>query len=166
MRKTAGILTGLVLACGVLAGCGDDDGGNGAGGSSESYCDQLADAKEDINAITSSGTPDFSKFDDIVGTMRDLAEDAPDEVADDWKVMTDGLDAITDALDELGITLEELMTSMGTGQLPEGVTQEELIAVGEELEGLAGDKMDEAGDAISEHAKTECDIDLDETSAP
>ena len=167
MRKTAAIVAGLVLTSGLLAGCGDDGDGGDGGASGGSYCDQLRAAKEDINSLTGDGgTPDFAGFDEIIATMRELADDAPDEVADDWDVLTGGLDAITEALDDLGITLEELMTSMTTGQLPEGVTQEDLIAVGEELQELGGDEMEEAGDAISEHAKSECDVDLDETPAP
>jgi len=158
MRTTA-ILSTLVLSAGVLAGCG---GGGDDSSSSSSYCKDLKAAKAKF-ATFSSSTPDFDKLDDAIATMHDLADGAPSSVADDWKILDDGLQAMEKALDDAGLKISDL-GAISAGQLPEGMTAEELTAIGPKLQeafsGLSGDEFTKATDAIEKHAKSECGINL------
>ena len=170
MRVTV-IMSTVVLSAGLLAGCGsgdDDKSGADKGdkdkGSSASgdYCTQLKSAKADFDTFESD-SPDFSKFDDAIATFHELADDAPSEVADDWKTLDGALTTMESALEDAGLKLEDL-GAISAGQLPEGMTAEELQALGPKLQssfsGLETDDVKKAGDEIEKHAKSECNVDL------
>jgi hypothetical protein len=138
------------LLAGVLSGCG------GGGGDTEAYCDNLDQAKTDIEALSAQ---DIGKFDQAFETIHQVAEDAPDEVQDDWKVLDDALTEIETALEDAGLELSDL-GGLQSGQIPEGVDQAKLLALGEKVQSIASDEVEQAGDNIQKHAKDECDIDL------
>jgi hypothetical protein len=171
MRVTV-IMSAVVLSAGLLAGCGSGDGDDKSGadkgdkdkGSSASgdYCTQLKAAKADFDTFESD-TPDFSKFDDAIATFHELADEAPSEVADDWKTLDGALTQMESALEDAGLKLEDL-GAITAGQLPEGMTADELQALGPKLQssfsGLDTDEVKKAGDEIEKHAKAECGVDL------
>ena len=172
MRVTV-IVSTVVLSAGLLAGCGSSDGDDKAsadkstgdkGSSAGDYCDQLKDAKADFDTLESD-TPDFSKFDDAIARFHELADGAPSEVADDWKTLDGALSAMEKALADAGLKIEDL-AAITAGQLPEGMTAEDVQALGPKLQtafsGLETDEVEKAGDAIEKHAKSECDIDLND----
>lgn len=159
MRKFTVSTAGLALGVALLAGCGDDGGGSAAGGD---YCDQLKDAKAEFDSFESS-EPDFSKMDEAFDTMKQLGDDAPEEVADDWKVVDSGITTMTDALDDAGITFEDL-GGLSSGEMPEGVDMEKLQELGPKLQELNSEEFQTATDNIEKHAKDECDVDLSSES--
>jgi len=162
MRRSAAIAAGLVLGAGLLSGCGGDDSDAKANGGD--YCDTLKTAAETVKSFTgASSTPDFSKFDDFIDAAHDLEEQAPSDLADDWKIVIGGMDDLTAALEEAGITLEQLMAAATTGEMPPGVDQAKLMALAPKLESLSGEEMEAATDTIDKHAKDECDVDLSTT---
>lgn len=156
MRTTA-FLSTVVLSASLLAGCGSD-GGNSA----EAYCDDLKAAKADFEALESD-TPDFDAFSDALDTFHKLADAAPSEVEAEWKTMDTAFTALEDGLEDAGLTLEDLGT-ISSGQMPEGMTAEEVQKIMPELQAtfqkLSTDKVEKAGDKIEKHAKSECDVDL------
>lgn len=157
MRTTA-ILSTVVLSASLLAGCGSDGGGS----SSADYCDDLKSAKSDFAALESD-TPDFKAFEDALDTFHELADAAPSEVEAEWKTMDKAFTSLTDGLEEAGLSLADLGT-ITSGQMPEGMTAEEIQQVMPQLqktfEALSTDEVKKAGDEIEKHAKSECDIDL------
>jgi phage-related tail protein len=168
IRKTTIVSAVLLLSTGVLAGCGSDDTKKSSGdtkadsSSGSSYCDLLKASKDDISAFTSdtAGAPDFSKFDDIVDRLGKIADKAPDQVADDWKTLTDALASLTEALDDAGTNIQDFMTAATTGKLPEGVSKEDLQALVQKLSAVQSSDIQEAGAAITKDAKDECGVDL------
>ncbi len=161
MRTTA-ILSTVVLSASLLAGCGSDGGGSSAA----DYCDDLKAAKSDFAALESD-TPDFKAFEDALDTFHELADAAPSEVEAEWKTMDKAFTALTDGLEDAGLSLEDLGT-ISSGQMPDGMTAEEVQKVMPELqktfESLSTDEVEKAGDKIEKHAKDECGVDLSSDS--
>jgi hypothetical protein len=163
MRTTTAIVSTVLLSAGLLAGCGSSDGDSkSSGNSSGDYCKQLKAAKSDFASFDSS-TPNFDKLDNAIATFHKLADDAPPAVDEDWKTLDGALTSMEKALSEAGLKLEDL-SAITAGNLPEGMTTEELQSIGPKLQtafsGLDTDKVKKASDNIEKHAKSECGVDL------
>lgn len=153
MRKFGTSVAAAVLGASALAGCG---GGN----STEDYCDTLRDAEESLSAMAGD-SPNFDLLDDAFDALGEVADAAPDRLAEEWALIEERVDGIEDAMDEAGVEIGDFFTSAFGGELPEGVTQEEMEAIGEKLQSLDSDEFDEAWETIVKDAKDECDVDLD-----
>ncbi|MBW8749971.1 MAG: hypothetical protein JF565_00915 [Propionibacteriales bacterium] len=165
MRVTV-ILSTVVLGAGLLAGCGssgDKAGSGDKGGSSASgYCKDLKAAQSDFTTLNSD-TPDFTKLDDAIKTFHKLADEAPSAVDDDWKTLDNAFSTLTKALDDAGISMDDL-AKITSGQMPEGMTQDDLAALGPKLQSTFGsldqDAVKKAGQNVEKHAKSVCKVDL------
>lgn len=168
MKRNLALSASAVLLAGVLAGCGGgDDGGSaaegsgGSGGSSDDYCAALEQAKEDIDALEQG---DVAQFEQTFAVIGDLAEQAPDEVASEWRVLDDTLSGLESSLADAGLELADL-EQLSAGEVPEGVDMAKLQQLATEMQSFSSAEVEEAGDAISEHAQSECGIDLDDSGA-
>ena len=90
MKRLSSLLAVVVLSASLLSGCG--------GGGTDAYCDTLKDTQKDFDDFESA---DFSNFDQFTERVDKLADEAPDEVKDDWKVLKDAFHGFVDALGEL-----------------------------------------------------------------
>ncbi|MGJ9412136.1 hypothetical protein ACHAAC_05445 [Aeromicrobium sp. CF4.19] len=142
-------VAGAALASLALTGCGADS----------SYCSDLEAAQEDFGSLSGSGDPE--QIDEAFSTLREIAQDAPDEVAEEWETLDGTIEQIQTALDEAGITLAELSQVQGD-ELPEGVTQEDVTALVTEIQSIGSAETQEASETIETHASEECDIELTE----
>lgn len=163
MRTTTAIVSTVLLSVGLLAGCGSGDGDDkSSAGGGDDYCTQLKAAKADFASFDSS-SPNFDKLDDAIATFHKLADNAPSAVDEDWKTLDGALDSMEKALDDAGLKLSDL-SAITAGNLPEGMTAQELQDLGPKLEsafsGLDSDKVEAASDNIEKHAKDECGVDL------
>ncbi len=149
MRTLAALAT-ITLSAGLLAGCGGSD--------SDAYCKELKSDKAYFENFNGS-SPDVAKLDEAFDRMHSLADKAPDEVADDWKVLDNALTTIDKALKEAGITFKDL-AKLQSGETPPGVNLQKLQALGTKLQALGGAKFDKAAKDIEKHAKSECGVDL------
>lgn len=171
MRRTTMVVTGVLLGASVLGGCGSSDDKETKGSASDpsssatasgssDYCKHLADAKDVISKFSGSDVPDaeaLQGFIDDVGTFED---EAPADIADDWKLVGDRLDSLVAALDEAGLTLDDLVSAMATNQLPPGVSMDKLSALSQKVQNLADADFKKATAAIGAQAKSDCDLDL------
>jgi hypothetical protein len=142
------LLAATLLGASLLTSCS---------GGTDAYCDTLKDTQKDFDDFQAS---DFSNFDEFTDRVEELADDAPDEVKDDWEVLEKAFKGFVDALDEAGLEPEDL-EGLANGELPEGVDMEALSSAMEEAQALGGEEFEKATKAIEKHAKDECDIDLD-----
>lgn len=144
----------LIFAGSVLTACG------GGGGSSASgdYCSQLKSDKAFFAGFEGSGS-DLSNLDEAFTRMHTLADNAPDEVADDWKTLDGALTTIENALKEAGLKPSDL-GGLQSGQVPEGVDAAKLQALLPKLEALSSSNVGEAAQRIADNAKDTCDVDL------
>lgn len=143
MRRIGTWTAAAVLGMGLLTGCG--------GGDTEAYCDGLKDAEQSL-ADGPEGADGFREYQD---TAEQLADDAPDEVSDDWEKVQDATQEMEDRLEDAGLSLDDLSDP----EAMQDADPEALQTLGEEIEKISAD-MEEATDNITEHAKDECDVDL------
>ncbi len=157
MRATPAIAA-LVLGASLLTGCGGGDGGSSSG-----YCDDLKSAKEEFSALDSD-SPDMADLEKAFDRMHELADEAPDEVKDEWETLDGAITDLTDALDEAGITMDDL-AKMQQGEMPENFDPAKLQELAPKMEEMGGQDFQDAADAIEKHAKDECNVDLGSSSS-
>ncbi|GHJ61263.1 hypothetical protein NOK12_37810 [Nocardioides sp. OK12] len=142
----AAALLGLPLALGACSG-----------GDVEAYCEELAGSRDQFEAIDSGEAGSFAELIDVFERLGDAA---PDEVSEQWATLNEGTAELEDRLDEAGLSVEDL-DAMVSGDAEADMDLEKLEEVGAALEGFGGEEFETAADEIAEHAKTECDIDLE-----
>jgi len=144
------------LGLSLFTACGDEDGGGSASDDGGDYCTDLKAAQKTIGSL---GAGDLSSLSDAADQVHELRDEAPDEIEDDWKVLSDGFDKILTAFEKAGLT-EEDIAKLQSGQMPEDVDMEAITEAMKEFEELGAEEFTKAGDAIRTHAKDECGIEL------
>jgi hypothetical protein len=157
MNKHLGWAAAAVLTLGALTGCGDSTDNADGGNDAADYCDELKSAKD---AFASFDGGDPTKFSDAIQQLRDLGGQAPDEISGDWQTMVEAMDGLEGAVEDAGLSFEDLAT-LDEGTLPEGVTVEDITKLQADIKALDDPKIEEAGNNISEHAKSECGVDIE-----
>jgi hypothetical protein len=84
-------VAGLLLP--LLAGCGGDQ--------QEAYCGAVEDHQEELSGIVGSGAPDALLK--ALPAFRDLQDQAPDDITDEWQQVVGRIEALSDALDDAGV---------------------------------------------------------------
>lgn len=148
MKRTLALGAVAVLTSTLLVGCGGSD--------TQAYCDDLKAAKSDLGSFSSGAETNFA---DAIDAVHKLADEAPDNVADDWKTLDDALTKLEDALDEAGLSPDDL-DALSSGQMPDGVDPAKLQDLMPTLTELSSTDLTEAADAIEKDAKDTCDVDL------
>jgi hypothetical protein len=149
MRPTIA-LAALTLALASLTACGSD--------ANSAYCKELKSDKAYF-ANFSGSSPDVSKLDEAFNRMHSLADKAPDDVADDWKVLDKALTSITDALKDAGISFADI-AKMQQGQMPKGADPQKIAALAPKLQAMSSAKVEKASKNIEKHAKDTCGVKL------
>jgi len=144
------------LGLSLFTACGDDDGGGSASDGGGDYCTDLKAAQKKIGKL---GAGDLGSISDTVDQVHELRDEAPDEIQDDWKVLSDGFDKIIAAFEKAGLT-EEDIAKLQSGEMPTDVDMAAITEALKEVEELGEEEFTKAGDAIRTHAKDECGIDL------
>ena len=147
MRTRSTVTALLLVAAGLLSGCGGDD--------VEGYCSDLAEQQRPINRLARDGGGSrlVTEGLEIFGPLR---EEAPGDVRDEWDTLVFALQGLSDAIEDAGTTPGQLARS---GQ-PKGVTDEELALVQDAAVELASDRVQDAGAGIEQHARDVCQVDL------
>jgi hypothetical protein len=148
-------LAGVVLLGTSLAACGGsgDDGGGGGGGD---YCADLKKAQSTFADVSGS---DFSALDSAIKTFHKLADEAPSDVAAEWKTLDGAFVKVEDALADAGIKMSDL-ADIQSGKIPEGADVSKLSSLGTTFSEISSDKVLDAQKVIEKHAKDECDVEL------
>ncbi len=154
MNRILSTAAAVALGLSLLTACGDDGGGSAGSGD---YCDDLKAAKKNLDSIEGG---DLSSLSDTADQIHKLRDEAPDEIKDDWEILSDGFDKIIAAFKKAGLSDEDIANLQG-GQLPDDVDMAALQAAMAEIQELGGEEFTKAGDNISKHAKDECGIDLE-----
>jgi 5'-deoxynucleotidase YfbR-like HD superfamily hydrolase len=154
VKRILSAVAAAALGLCLLTACGDDSGDE-AGGSGD-YCKDLKSAKKEVDALQNG---DFSSLEKTTDAMHDLADEAPDEIKDDWETLIAGVDKLVAALKKAGLDDAD-MAGLQNGQMPEGADLDTLQDLMNEVKELATPEFQKAGDTINKHAKDECDVDL------
>ena len=152
MKKTPVLVAAVLLASGLVAGCGSGSSG---------YCDSV---KKDAGTLTDFTSPevqpDFAKIPAFLADAKQLQRKAPKEVADDWSVITSTLESLSDGLKDAGLTYAQFAEFLQTGKLPDDVTQAKTAGLALKYQQLGTDLVTKAANDITRHAADACKVDL------
>lgn len=143
-------LAAAALSLTMLTACGSD-------------LDQYCTAVEDVMSSSETESPVSLSHGEAREMIEKAAAESPEELAEDWKMLTDATTAITDAMEASGLT-EEQMDQLMSGQMPSDLTEEEMEAaattMSEALSGFDIQEVNEASLNISDHAEEKCDVEM------
>jgi hypothetical protein len=154
VKRILSAAAAAALSICLLTACGGD--GSGKAGSGGDYCSDLKDAKKEVDALKDG---DFSDLEKTTDAMNELADEAPDEIKDDWEILVKGVTKLVDALKKAGLDDDDMAT-LQTGEIPDGVDITVLQSLMTEIKALDTPEFQEAGENINKHAKDECGVDL------
>jgi hypothetical protein len=141
VRRSLSLALATILFAGFAVACGDDDDAAGGTTSPENFCAQAERLDEQFAAMDED---DPAVMQDAVAAMRGMS--VPEEIREDWTVMTEGLEAIAEAF--AGIDPED--------------PQAALEAMGEidDLEAQF-EGVDEASERVEAYLQDECGLDFE-----
>lgn len=131
----------LLLTAVLLFGCGDDQ---------EQYCDAVKSHQQELGGLLGGGGPDALL--QALPVFRDLADEAPDDIRDDWRTVVDALEGLRDALDDAGVD----PTTYDRDQPPAGLTAEQKDAIDAAARRLTSAGTVAAFNAVDQQAKDVC----------
>jgi len=82
----------LLLLAVVSAGCADQK---------EKYCDAVKEHQQELGEVLGEGGP--TALLDALPIFRDLADDAPQDLRDEWRAVIGALEGLESALDDAGV---------------------------------------------------------------
>lgn len=155
MRKAIALVPVLLVA-GLVSGCGSDS--DDASSSSGDYCKIAKSIKSNVEDINFDNLDDAT-FDKLQDNLNSLEGAAPDNVQDDWGVLSDKFAELDNILSDAGLTLDDL-AGLQSGQLPEGVDMQKLQEMSTKLQGFSDtSEIDPAIKNIEKSLKDDCGID-------
>lgn len=160
MKKIMAVVP-LVLIAGLVAGCGSDDDGGSDSSSSADYCDTAKSIKEDVDDVDFS-TLDGDGFDELRDNFDKLESSAPEDVKDDWALLSGKFDELDKILSDAGIELDDL-AGLQSGEMPEGLDAAKLQELSTNLTEFSDTSdLDPALENIQKNLKDECGIDTED----
>jgi hypothetical protein len=151
------VVTAVVaITAGVmLAGCGSD---------TDRYCEALRENRQTLSDLAQgageSGGAGSGGSDDVLGSslavFEQLQQDAPGDVRDEWDTLVFALRSLDRALDRAGVS----MTEFDPQDPPPDLTDAQVEALRDAGAELRTPRVIEAGEAIEQHARDVCEVDL------
>lgn len=164
--RTQAAIGAIALGVALLtAGCGGGGDSESTAEPTESvdpveaYCDVLQKNQIAIAAFA-GGSPDFTKFGELVVKIGEVQDAATEDVQGDWKLVHDNVAQLQGSLTAAGTDLGAVVGSAMTGKLPDGVTPEEMTGLGQQLQALQGEEMKAAIADISKFSEPACGVEL------
>lgn len=149
MKKAPLALVAAALLGVTLSACGGGESGS-------AYCGDLKSAASAFDDIDGG---DVTRLDGAFDTFHQLAEEAPDDIKDDWKVVDDAISGVETALGDAGLKFSDL-PQIQAGELPDGADATKLQGLSSSFTALSDEKFAEASQAIDDHATDVCELEL------
>jgi hypothetical protein len=140
-------IAGAVLAVALLvpvAGCGED--------SIESYCSDLREHRKEMAEMVESTSP--SALLSHLPMLHDLAEQAPQDLEDEWQVFVGALDDLDKAIRDAGVKPSDFED----GKPPAGVSAAERRAIADAASQIRTDEVVEAASGIEQQGRDVCKV--------
>jgi hypothetical protein len=122
----------------MLTSCGQD------------YCGTVEEHQAELTDVTASGSP--AALLEALPIFRELQEQAPDDIRDDWDAFLDPLEELDDALRDADVD----PASYDRTDLPAGLTEEERTRIQDAALALAQPAVVQAFDSVQQQAKDVC----------
>jgi hypothetical protein len=143
--RIAGALLALAMTAAV-AGCGEN--------SIESYCSDLREHRKEMAEMIESSSP--SALLKHLPMLRDLAEQAPRDLEDEWRVFVGALDRLDDAIRDAGVKPSDFED----GKPPAGLSAAERQAIEDAANQIRTDEVVEAASGIEQQGRDVCKVNL------
>jgi hypothetical protein len=144
-RSAARVLaTPLVVALLVallVTGCADQK---------EKYCDAVKDHQQELGEVLGDGSPNALLK--ALPIFRDLAEEAPEDLRDEWRTVIDALDGLEQALDDAGVD----PATYDRDHPPAGLSQADKDAIDAAAGQLTSEQTVAAFNGVDQQAKDVC----------
>jgi hypothetical protein len=141
MRLARTVLTGS-LALATLAACGGDPYAD--------YCEAVKSHQERLSRTLGEGGPQALL--EALPTFEELEGEAPDDVADDWAVLTKALTELRKALDAAGVDPADY----DPDRPPSGVTRAEQERIAAAATAVGSERTQQALAAVDQQARDVC----------
>ena len=138
------ILAGVLVA-GVLTGCSSSPEDVRA-----DYCEVVQEQQVALTEALAEESPDA-----LLGALpvfRELAEEAPRDIDDDWTAFIGALEGLQEALDAAGVDA----ATYDAEKPPEDVTEEQQAAIARAADELARPEVSAAFEGVKQQAKDVC----------
>ena len=131
----------LALLLLPLAGCADE---------TERYCDAVEEHQEDLSEITAEGGP--TALLDALDIYRDLQEQSPSDISDEWQQVVRSIESLANALDDAGVD----PASYDPEDPPADLSAEDREAIAQAADEVGSLETQEALRGVEQQARDVC----------
>ena len=146
VRLAAPALVMVVVLTMAVTGCKDQH---------DKYCDAVKDHQQKLGEVLGDGSPDALLK--ALPIFRDVADDAPEDIQEDWKTVVDALEGLQDALTHAGVD----PATYDRDHPPAGLSQADKDAIDQAAAGLGSEATNTAFNAVEQEAKDVCGTPLE-----
>lgn len=139
-------LTALVLLL-APTGCADE---------TETYCGELRDQQAVLEDLAERSGEGEDTLDETVEVLRGLQERAPGDIADEWTTVLFAYEGLVDAFRAAGVE----PGGYDPEDPPAGVSRREADRIRDAAAELTSARVLGAANALEQHARDVCDVDL------
>jgi hypothetical protein len=143
VRRTLAVLVAAPL---LLAGCGEPS----AEEVRTDYCETVAEQQRALSDRLADRSPTVLL--DAQPIFRDLAAEAPSDIADDWDVLLDAIDGLDRALADAGVD----PATYDAAKPPSDLTDEQRDTIERAAAELLNPRTEEAVAAVDQQARDVC----------
>ncbi|KRC49042.1 MULTISPECIES: hypothetical protein [unclassified Nocardioides] len=115
-----------------------------------SYCDAVVDHREDIGAARSAGAE--TGLLRALPAFEELADEAPEDIRDEWRIVVDRVSDLRDALDDAGVD----PASYDPEKPPEGLSADQRKAIRTAAVRLGAEDTAAALSGVEQQARDVC----------
>lgn len=118
----------------------------------DAYCAQLEEDSPTLTRIVDE--KGAAAFVEALPTLQGLADEAPEDIRDDWQVFLNALEGLEKALDETGVD----PTDVAGNKLPADLSEEERRRVRAAANVLTTPEVTSAAAGLEQHALDVCEV--------
>jgi hypothetical protein len=145
LRRLAGAAFSVAVLA-PLAGCG--------GNSIDDYCGDLSAHRKEFAEMVESSSPTA-----LLGhlpMLHDLADKAPEDLADEWQTFNGALDDLDKAIKDAGVTASDFED----GKPPAGLSATETKAIADAATQVETDNVVQAASGIEQQGRDVCKVNI------
>jgi hypothetical protein len=131
----------VLVAALLTGGCATDR---------EQYCEAVEGHQRELTDITSQGGP--TALLDALDIYRDLREQAPSDIEDEWQQVVESIEGLEQALEDAGVD----PASYDPQDPPGGVTEEQRRAIATAADRVGSRETQEALQGVEQQARDVC----------
>ena len=120
------------------------------GDQKEKYCDAVEDHQQELGEMLGDGSPDALLK--ALPIFRDLADEAPEDLRDEWKTVIDAVAGLQEALEDAGVD----PATYDRDHPPEGLSQADQDAIDAAARQLTSEETVTALSGVDQQAKDVC----------